>query len=600
MPALFLRAVRRGSTRTALRQKDYGLWQEITWNEYLDEVRAAYDGLADLGLTPGETVVVFAHNRPEWMYIDLAVQAHGCMTVGLYVESQEAEVQYIIGHCGARIAVCDDQEQVDKVLAVRAQLPNLEHIVFIEPKGMREYDEPGLVSYARMRAAGLQRPCAVGLEEAVARLDPESPAILLYTSGTTGNPKGVVLSHANVLAVAEAMTAVDPIYPGDEVLSYLPMAWVGERMFSLFFPLVGLNVVNFPERNDMQVVLKDLKEVLPSILFCPPRVWENMCAEVYIRAENADWLKRLVFGAFMPLGQRVAELEMDRQRVPLHLRLLKVVGEWALFRWIRNHLGLSYVRQAFTGGAAIGPEVFTFFHSLGIRLRQVYGQTEIAGICCVHREHDIRPETVGLPLPGAEVQITAEGEILLRSPAVFKEYLNDPAATARTKAGGWLHTGDKGYFDADGQLVVIDRQKDVYRTAAGTEFSPQNLENRLKFSHYIKEAVVVGDGRDYPAALIQIDYGTVGNWAQRRGITYTTFRDLAAKPETEDLIRKQVDRLNQRLEPALQIRQFALLTKELDADDGELTRTSKVRRDVIAARYAEQIAALYSDAAAAH
>ncbi len=593
-PQLLCRnAERWGDRRVALREKELGIWQPVTWAAYRDHVRRAALGLMALGLQRGDKVAIVGDNRPEWVYAELAAQAAGAASVGLYQDAVAREVRYIVDHADARFVVVEDQEQVDKLLAVKDGLPRVERIIYYDPKGLRDYDDPLLLAWTELEALGERHGAEQPgrFEASVAAGRGSDLAIICYTSGTTGVPKGAMLSFDNLLSMARNLLAVDPLEPDDEFLSFLPLAWIGEQMMSLSCGLTVGFTVNFPE--EPETVPQNLREIGPHVVFSPPRIWENMVSTVQVKMEDSTALKRWLYHRFLPVGYRV--VESGGRAGPLD-RLLYRLGELLVFAPIKDHLGLLRARRAYTGGAALGHDVFKFFHVLGVNLKQIYGQTEIAGISVVHRDGQIKWDTMGVPLPETELCIADDGEILQRSPAVFMGYYKDPEKTAETIVDGWLRSGDAGLIDADGHLVVIDRMKDVWRLADGARFSPQYIENKLKFSPYIKEAVVVGQDRPYVAALINIDQGNVGKWAENRGIAYTTYTDLAAKPAVYDLIARDVERVNADLPRAARIHRFVLLHKELDADDEELTRTRKVRRAFVAERYARLIEALYAPA----
>ncbi|HEX7124755.1 MAG TPA: long-chain fatty acid--CoA ligase [Thermodesulfobacteriota bacterium] len=594
LPQLLVRnAERFGDRRVALREKEFGIWQEVTWAGYLRRVRDFSLGLVALGLARGGTVAIIGDNRPEWLYAELAAQAAGGVSVGVYQDSTLAEVVYVIGHCDATVVVAEDQEQVDKLLEVRAKTPGVRAIVYTDPRGLRHYRDDGLAAFEEIEALGRAHGAAhAGLFETnVAAGRPDDLAILCYTSGTTGLPKGSMLTHRNLLNMALRLMEVDPKYESDEFLSFLPLAWIGEQMMAASSSLAVGFTVNFPE--SPATVQADLREIGPHVMFSPPRIWENLAATVRVKAMDATWLKRRIFDWALPIGYAMADARFARRSIPAGLRIRYALAELACFRALKDRLGLSRIRSATTGGAALGPDTFRFFHGLGVNLKQIYGQTEIAGISCIHRDGEVRFDTVGRPIPGTEVRIGETGEILSRSDSVFNGYYKDPEATAETLRDGWLHSGDAGYFTEDGQLVVIDRVKDVMRLADGTTFSPQFIENKLKFSPYVKEAVVIGSGRPYLAAMINIDMGIVGKWAERRHISYTTYTDLAAKPEVYDLVEAEVRRVNESLPEAARLRKFVLLYKELDADDDELTRTRKIRRRFVEDRYAPVVEGLY-------
>ena len=586
-----------GHSRIALREKEYGIWQQFTWQDYLDRVRDFCLGLVSLGFQRGEKVAIVGDNRPEWVIAELAAQSAGGTSVGIYQDSLAKEMAYVIDHADATFLVVEDQEQVDKILEVRDQIPKVRRLIYYDPKGLRTYTDPWLLYFpdvlAMGREYGRQHP---GLfEEMVAAGDGEDTAILCYTSGTTGAPKGAMLSHRNLLAMGDTIQTVDPLTPDDDFLSFLPLAWIGEQMTALAMHLSIGFTVNFPEEPD--TVQENLREIGPHVMFSPPRIWEDMVTRVQVKIQDAGWLKRKLWELFQPVGLRVADLRFARKPVPFRDRLLYALGELLVFSAIKDHLGLSRLRRAYTGGAALGPDVFRFYHALGVNLKQIYGQTEIVGIAVLHRDDAIRFHTVGTPLPGGEMAISPEGEILLKSGAVFQGYYKMPEESARALAGGWLHTGDAGYLEEEsGQLVVIDRLKDVMRLSSGEIFSPNFLENKLKFSPYIKEAVTVGDGRTHVVAMINIDLQSVGHWAESRAIPYTTYQDLSQKEPVLDLIAGEIHRVNADLPEAARIRSFVILHKELDADDEELTRTRKLRRAFVYAKYDPVIQGLYDRA----
>ena len=592
LPQLLLRRAEERPGAQALREKEFGIWQSWTWEDYLGVVSEFAGGLLELGLGEGDIVILIGDNRPEWLWAELAIQGIGGMALGLYQDSPGPEVEYVFQLAEAKLVVAEDQEQVDKILAFRDKLPDLEHIVHHDPKGLAAYDAPGLVSFESVRERGRHR--ASEYSQRAAALTPDTPCLIATTSGTTGRPKLAVLSHKNLLAMAHNLGLADPKYDTDEFVSFLPLAWMGEQMMAVASSLLFGFCVNFPEEPD--TARADTREIGPHLIFSPPRVWEAIAAKVRGDIMETTPLKRWLFEKLLPLGTAYVQTRFAGERPGLGLRLGRLLAEVCLFRALRDRLGFSRVRSATTGGAALGPDTFRFFHAMGVELKQIYGQTEIAGISCIHKDGEVDFDSVGVPIPETEVRISEEGEILSRSPAVFLGYYKNEEATAETVREGWLLSGDAGYFDDAGRLVVIDRLKDVMHLNDGTQFSPQFLENKLKFSPYLKEAVVLGGGREHPAAIACIDMAIVGHWAESRMITYTTYQDLAAKDEVYALVREEIRAVNETLPEATRIRRFALLYKELDADDGELTRTRKVRRGVVGERYAPLIEALYSDA----
>jgi len=586
-------ARRYGRGKVALREKKYGIWQEVTWEDYAAHVRALALGLEALGLRRGESIAIVCGNRPAWLYTELGAQALGAVPVGVYVDGLPDQVRYVVEHSEARIVMVEDQEQADKVLGVRAHLPRLERIVVDDTRGLEDYREPLLTSLEEVERLGGEADARDRghYDALLARGTPDDLALLAYTSGTTAAPKAAMLSHRNLLAMAAGMTQVDRVLDTDDIVSFLPYSWVGEQLLSVAIALHAGATVNFPE--EPATVREDMREIGPHVMIGPPRFWETMCSEYQVKIADAGRLKGAAARVALDIGMRVAERRIRRQPVGLGLRLLAAVAHLLTFRALRDRLGLSRVRYAYTGGAALGPELFRFFRAIGLNLKQVYGQTESGGICVLHPDDDVRPETVGKPTPGTRVRISEAGEILVSSPSVFLGYYKNPEATAQALDDGWLRTGDAGLVEEDGHLVVIDRLKDVLRLTDGSRFSPALIENKLKFSPYVREAVVVGEERPFVVALIQIDMSTVGDWAESSRVPFTTFKDLAGKPEVFALIGREVARVNEDLPGAARIHAFALFDKELDADDDELTRTNKVRRSTILGKYRDMIDGLY-------
>jgi long-chain acyl-CoA synthetase len=591
-PKLLIRNAARAGARTALREKKFGIWHPTSWNQYLAEVRDLSLGLVSLGVGRGDKVAILGDNRPAWVCAELAAQSAGAASVGIYQDSNLNEVAYVIDHCDAKVVVAEDQEQLDKILEMIEKLPKVKAVLYDDPRGLRSYQHPLLKSLSSVRELGRALDPAL-FESNVAAGSGEDLAIICYTSGTTGFPKGAMLSYRNLLTMALSLHEVDPRSESDEFVSFLPLAWIGEQMMSIATALAIGFTVNFPE--EPETAAENIREIGPHILFGPPRFWENLTSMVQVKIMDTTAFKRFIYQRFMPVGTRLAELRFEGKKPSPGWRLLYWLGWLFLFRALKDRLGVSRLRSASTGGAALGPDVFRFFHAIGVPLRQIYGQTEISGISCIHRGDAIRFHTVGKPIPGTEVRISETGEILSRSRAVFIGYYKNEDATREALSDGWLRSGDAGYFSEEGQLVVIDRIKDVLRLADGTQFSPQFIENRLKFSPYVKEAVVIGKDRPFLTALVCIDRETTGKWAEARKLSYTTYTDLSAKRDVYDLIQREIDGVNQTLPKAARIRKFVLLYKELDADDEELTRTRKVRRAFVEQRYASIIAALYGE-----
>jgi long-chain acyl-CoA synthetase len=599
-PKLVADNARRMPDKVAIREKDLGIWQSYTWKEYADQSRLMALGLASLGFRRGDKAAIVGDNRPQLYWAMLATQALGGVPVPLYQDSIEREMLYIVDHAEARFAVVEDQEQVDKLLHVRAECPRLEYVIYDDPRGLRQYTDAGLLSLADLQERGrrFETDHPGYYEQEVATGSADDIAIICYTSGTTGQPKGTMLSQRNLIVTAKNATAYEGLTASDEVLAYLPMAWVGDHMFSFGQSVVTGFAANCPE--SAATVLHDLKEIGPTYFFAPPRIWENILTTVMIRVEDAAWPKRRMVHFFLDVARRVERSRLARRPVPLADRLLYAVGRVLVYDPLRDNLGMRRIRIAYTAGEAIGPELFEFYRSLGVNVKQVYGMTESSALICIQKDGDVKLDTVGTPLTDVQVRIAESGEVLYASPGVFCGYYKNPEATRETIEDGWVHSGDAGLFDRDGHLKIIDRAKDVGRLGDGTIFAPKYLENKLKFSPYIKEAVCVGHQRPYVAALINIDLASVGSWAERRNIAYTSYTDLAQKPEVYELIRGEVARVNRSLldEEMLrgaQIRRFLLLHKELDPDDQEITRTRKVRRGFIAQKYAALIDGLYSD-----
>ena len=605
-PKLLARNASVRGHRPAMREKDLGIWQSWTWGEVAREVEIMAAGLSALGLERGDKILVVGDNRPRLYWTMVAAQAVGAIPVPVYQDAVAREMAFVVDHAEARFAMAEDQEQVDKLLEIKQSVPRLERIIYCDGRGLRHYAQAGLTAFEELEERGRAKLAAEpGWYAAeAARGKGSDVAVMLYTSGTTGNPKAVVLSFDNVVKAAEAGIAFDRITDREEVLAYLPMAWVGDHVFSFAESYVAGFCVSCPESG--ATVMHDLRELGPSFFFAPPRIFENLLTTVMIRMEDASRLKRWLFHRFLHLARRVGPRPLSRQSVSLADRLGYALGELLVYGPLKNTLGFSRLRLAYTAGEAIGPEIFQFFRSLGINLKQLYGSTEASVFITNQPDDEVRPDTVGRPVPGVELKLTEQGEVLFRSPGVFQEYYKNPEATAETRtADGWVHTGDAGLMTADGHLRIIDRAKDVGRLNSGELFAPKYIENKLKFFPNIREAVAFGNGRDYVAAFICMDLAAVGSWAERNNVPYGGYLDLAGNPQVAEIIRGHVEQVNRDLaaDPQLsgtQIRRFLILHKELDADDGELTRTRKVRRRIIGDRYAQLIEALYDGSRQAH
>ncbi|GAB3122785.1 AMP-binding protein [Novispirillum itersonii] len=583
----------------AMREKDFGIWQTWSWKQVHDEIMALAAGFSALGVSRGATIALVGDNRPQLYWSMVAVQVLGGVPVPVYQDSVAREMQFVLEHAEAVLAVVEDQEQVDKLLEIKDQCPKLQTILFEDDRGMRDYHQPFIHSLASVQEKGRALMAANPgfLDGEIAKGKGSDIGVMLYTSGTTGQPKGVMLTFDNVLITARNNVEMEGLTPDEDVLAYLPMAWVGDHLFSMAQAYVCGFTVNCPENGE--TLLIDLRELGPTYFFSPPRIYENILTTVMIRMEDASPLKRKMFGYFMDVARRVGVDILDGKPVSFGDRLLYGMGNALVYGPLKNVLGFSRIKLAYTAGEAIGPEIFSFYRSLGINIKQIYGSTEASVFICVQPNGEVYADTVGKPAPGVELKIAENGEVLFRSPGVFQAYFKKPDKTAEDKtADGWVHTGDAGIFNEQGHLKIIDRAKDVGRMLSGQMFPPKYLENKLKFFPFIKEAVAFGDKRDSVGCFINIDLEAVGNWAERRGLAYSGFQDLAAQTVVYDLIQECVEKVNADLaaDPMLsgcQIGRFLLLHKELDADDGELTRTRKVRRKFINERYADQIEALF-------
>ena len=593
-PRLLAAQAGRLGGRVAIREKRFGIWQEVSWDAYAAHVRAVCLGLVALGLERGDKVAVLCGNRPAWLYAELGAQAAGAIPLGIFVDSLPENAQRILEHSEARFVVAEDQEQADKVLGLRASLPGLRRIVVDDMRGLEAERDPLISSLEEVEQLGRELDAREPgrYPDLLERARPDDVALLAYTSGTTGAAKGAMISHKNLLAMAASVTQVDRVGAGDQIVSFLPFAWVGEQLITVGIGLHSGATVNFPE--EPETTRDDLREIGPHLMIAPPRFWEAMCSEYQVKIGDAGFFKRQATRLAVALGERAAVEEQAAAAPGLGARMRRQLARFLAFRSLLDKLGLSRVRYAYTGGAPLGPEIFRFFRAIGLNLKQVYGQTESSGICVLHPNGEVRPETVGKPTPGTRVRISDEGEILIAGDSVFLGYYKSPETTASALQGEWLRTGDAGKLDERGHLVVIDRLSDVLRLRDGSLCSPALIENKLKYSPHVKEAVVIGEGRPHVVALIQIDLGNVGSWAEASRLAFTTFKDLAHKAEVSALIAEAVARVNQDLPEAARVRAFGLFDKELDADDGELTRTNKVRRSTILTRYADMIDDLYS------
>jgi len=582
-----------------MRKKDMGIWRSYTWQDSYEQVRQLSLGLISLGLKRGDKGCIIGDNDPQYFWAQLAIQAGGGVAVGIFTDSAPPEIQYVVDHSDAVFVFAKDQEQCDKLLEIRAQVPAVQHVIYWDDKGLWSYDEPWLISFERVQELGrsLDAEQPDLFERSVNEGCSQDLAVFCYTSGTTGLPKGAMISHSNLIAGADANTEADPRLETDDHMSFLPPAWITENVLGLTIHLCAGTVVNFPEAPE--TVQQNIREVAPQSLFFSPRLWENMVAMVQVKMIETTWLNRLLYKIFMPVGYKVAGLRFEeRKPVGLLWRFLYTLGEFAVFQPLRDKLGLVNAKTAYTSGAAQSPDVIRFFRAIGVNIKQLYGSTE-AQTHTLHIGDDVRFETVGIPPPGMEIKIAEDGEILVKGPTVARGYYKNPEATERAffvdqDGQRWYRTGDAGHMGSGGHLIYLDRMKEMLTLSSGEKYSPQYIEGRLKFSPYVHNVMSIG-GEDSPfvTALINIDFDNVGRWAERQGLAYTTFVDLSQKPEVYELIRGDVEGVNRTLPPAARVHKFVLLHKEFDADEGELTRTRKLRRAMLGQRYGDMIGAMY-------
>ncbi|MBX2825143.1 MAG: AMP-binding protein [Gammaproteobacteria bacterium] len=602
LPQYLLRNARERGDRPAMRHKDYGIWQTWSWADICDEVTALSVGLSELGLKRGDSIALVGSNKPRLYWTFAAAQALGAVPVPMYADSVAEEMAFVLEHAEIRFALCQDQEQVDKLLSVSEQLPSLEHLIYDEPRGLRDYDPASLSDFGAVQKLGRDKLAAdpaaherwlAGINEASA----DDLCVMLYTSGTTGRPKGVMLSNENVIVSSLNANAFDNLGADEQIIAYLPLAWVGDHVFSYGQALVAGYCVCCPE--GFETVVQDRREIAPTYFFAPPRVFEDMLTTMTVYMEDASAPKRRMYHFFMQVADNVGEKILNGESVGFKDRLLYALGNFMVYGPVKNRMGLTRMKVGYTAGEAIGPEIFRFYRALGLNLKQLYGQTEASVYITAQPDGEIRADSVGKPCIDVNVKIADNGEVMYQSPGVFMGYFKNPEATSTTKtADGWVHTGDAGFLDTTGHLRIIDRAKDVGKLNDGSMFPPKYIENKLKFFPNIKEAVAFGDGRDFTAVFINIDLVSVGNWAERNNIAYASYQELAGHPQVYAMIEEHVNQVNQDLSQeemmaGAQIQRFLVLHKELDADDGELTRTQKVRRSFIAERYTPLIDALY-------
>ena len=600
LPALLRRNANTFGSSAAFREKEFGIWQTWSWAKALDEAENFALGLIELGIQPGDFVAVLGRNRPDLYISMIAIQMTGATPVPQYQDSVADEMEYVLAHCGAKFVVAGDQEQVDKILEIQSKLPDFEQMIYLDGRGLRKYDHSKLHSFLSVMESGKnsgQNSRSI-LKDREGALTYDSTCVMLYTSGTTGRPKGVVLSNANIIETAKTTCEFDNLKQTDEILAYLPMAWIGDFIFSVGQAMWSGFCVNCPESAD--TLSTDLREIGPTYYFAPPRVFEMQLTNVMIRMEDSGRFKKWLFDYFMEHARQVGANILDGKSVGLGSRIKYFLGELTVYGPLKNTLGLSKVRVGYTAGEAIGPEIFDFYRSLGINLKQLYGQTEASVYITQQPDGEVRGDTVGVPTPGVEVRIGDNGEVYYRSPGTFVEYYKNPESTADTKdPEGWVATGDAGFFEEDtGHLRIIDRAKDVAKMSDGSMFAPKYVENKLKFYPNILEAVVFGAGKERCVAFVNIDLSAVGNWAERNNIAYSSYQELAGNTKVLEMVKEHIEEVNisiseDKMLAGCQVHRFIVLHKELDADDGELTRTRKVRRKIIGEKFKDLVTALY-------
>ncbi|MCP4718219.1 MAG: long-chain fatty acid--CoA ligase [Desulfobacteraceae bacterium] len=593
LPRVFLDRVGECGDEVALREKDFGIWQSITWNQYLGHVKDFALGLSSLGFARGDHLAIISENCKEWLYADLACISLGGVTLGVYPTSPYPEVKYVVHHSDSVLVICEDQEQTDKILEVIDDLPCLKKIIVKDMKGMRNYPKEMILSFKEVENLGRQLAKTnpyLFLEE-IKKGDPEDVCIMIYTSGTTGPPKGAMVNHRNVEATTRAAALAMGVTRGDSVVSYLPLCHVAEQIFSLYLPLFIGNTVNFAE--GIATIQNDLREIAPTLFLGVPRIWEKLHSSITINIQDSGPIKQWVYKHCMAIGYKKARLGLGNQKIGAGLKLAGWLGYWLMFRALQNYVGLRKSRLSLSAAAKVSPEELLFFHALGLPVKEGYGMTECTGLSFIHMEDDIRLGTVGKPISCIEYKLASDGELMKKGPSIFVGYYKNPGATAKTIINGWLMTEDIATVDQDGHVSIVDRKKDILITSGGKNIAPSLIENELKVSPYIKEAIVLGDGKKFISALIQIEFENVGKWATTRQLAYTTFKSLSMMPEVKALIQEAVDTINSKFARVENIRKFMLLTKELDHDDNEMTATMKVRRATIYKKFAREIEMIY-------
>ena len=594
LPTLLAERAKNEANTVALRQKYLGIWNEVTWGDYGQNVEYLAIVLSEqYGFQSGERLAILGENRPQWLYAQMAAQSLGGVSVGIYQESLPSQIEFYLNDCKARIVVVEDQEQVDKLLQIDEKLPLVEHIIYYNKQGMRHYKNnklEDLDDLLRLGASIAKEKPSLFIDK-LKNINGNSPALIAYSAATSGRPKGAVLTHFNLLEAAKNLSKVDEMKKGDDYFSFLPLSWVHEQVVSAVLPLVTGVVVNFPEKS--HTVIGDLREIGPQTLLAPPRVYQSLMSNFNIRIEGASWFKRKVYQVFRKYGDKKALAKIEGETLSTVDKFMYWLGDVCIFSAIRDHLGFSRIKRAYVAGAALQSEVFYFYHGLGVNLKQTYGGTEVAGIAFVQHDNDIKPGSSGVPIPDTEVKVEADGTVYLKNNAIFSEYLNE--TDQKSVVDGWISLGDNGYLDQDGHLHILDRQEDVITNQAGELIYPRLVENNLKSSVYIQEAICFGKNRTYLTAIVNIDLSSVGRWADKNRIVYTEFSDLSKNKKVIELIEQEVTKLIEQLPPHMRVKKFSILHKQFTADQGELTRTLKIRRNFVEEKYHNLIDAMYSD-----
>lgn len=592
-PQLFWHRVNKWADNVALRKKDYGIWKEITWREYGRKARYVALGLLALGLQKGDRVAIISENKPEWLYADVGILSAGGVTVGIYTTDTSNQIEYLMNNCEAKFYIAEDEEQLDKILEIRDNLSSLEKIIIIDMEGLRDFSDSMAMSFDELLELGKQNEDKLSerlkkrLEETIA----DDLAILIYTSGTTGPPKGAMISHRNILSVMEMANDVNPGYESDELLSFLPLCHIAQRGVSVFNPMLTGYKINFVE--ELDTVPENMREVSPTVFFAVPRIWEKFYSALVLTMKDSTRLEKWAYKWATGVGMKVAEYRLNGKHPPGHLLALFKLADWTVLRNLKKVIGLDRVRYCLSGAAPISPDLLKFYYGLGIDIGEVYGQTENCGPTSVHYPDDVKFGTVGKALPRAQIKIAEDGEILLKGPHVFMGYYNNSGKTAETIIDGWLHTGDVGRIDEDGHLIITDRKKDIIITAGGKNVTPSEIENELKFSPYINDAVVIGDQRKYLTALIMVDDENVMKYAQDKRVPFTTYASLTKTKEVNDLIQKEVDRANKKFARVETIKKFRLIDIQLTTDDEEITPTGKLKRNFVSQKFKAEIESMY-------